>query len=73
MDSSPESLDLMLAKARIVEMEKSIAALQHNITTLSYHVRDTQQYLVKLATTQSDIAKRLSSWPFIAVNTSGEE
>jgi UDP-N-acetylglucosamine transferase subunit ALG13 len=37
-------------------------------------MKQTQQYLIKLAHHQSEIAKRLSSWPFLAVsNTEGDD
>jgi len=56
-----------------MELERSIFLLQENVTELSRHIKETQQYLVKLAHHQSDIAKRLSTWPFLAVDTSGEK
>ena len=58
--------------ARIIELERNICLLQENVSTVSDHLRETQRYLIKLAHTQSEMAKRLSTWPFIAVDTGGE-
>mgnify|MGYP000847377002 FL=1 len=58
---------------RIIEIEKNLCIMQENITAVSDHIRETQRYLIKLAHHQSEIAKRLSSWPFIAVTKQIEE
>lgn len=71
MKYSEELLDT--TNARITEIEKSICVLQDNITHVSEHIRETQKYLIKLAHHQSEIAKRISSWPFIAVDSSRDE
>ena len=34
---------------------------------MSETIRDTQKYLVNMATTQNAIAKRISQWPYIPV------
>ncbi len=39
---------------------------------LSEQIKETQRYLIKLAHNQSEIAKRVSTWPFIAVDTRDE-
>lgn len=71
MKYSEELLDT--TNARITEIEKSICVLQDNITHVSEHIRETQKYLIKLAHHQSEIAKRISTWPFIAVDSSRDE
>jgi hypothetical protein len=48
-------------------MEKGIVILQENQMTLAEQLKETQKYLVKMAKNQSEISKRLSAWPFIAV------
>jgi len=58
---------------RIIEIEKNLCIMQENISAVSDHIRETQRYLIKLAHHQSEIAKRLSSWPFIAVTKQSEE
>jgi hypothetical protein len=35
--------------------------------TVSEQIRDTQRYLIKVAHNQAEIAKRISSWPYIPV------
>ena len=71
MKFTEEQLDL--SDARITEIEKSICIMQDNMTELSEHIRETQRYLIKLAHHQSEITKRISAWPFIAVNSNRDE
>jgi uncharacterized coiled-coil protein SlyX len=68
MKFTEEQLDL--SESRITELEKTICILQDNMTELSEHIRETQRYLIKLAHHQSEITKRISAWPFIAVSDS---
>ena len=58
---------LDVSDSRLIEMEKSICIMQDNITTLSEQLRETQRYLIKLAHNQAEITKRLSMWPYIAI------
>ena len=71
MKFTEEQLDL--SDARMMEIEKSICILQGNMTELSEHIRETQRYLIKLAHHQSEITKRISAWPFIAVDSNRDE
>jgi uncharacterized coiled-coil protein SlyX len=71
MKFTEEQLDL--SEARITEIEKSICIMQDSMTELSEHIRETQRYLIKLAHHQSEITKRISAWPFIAVDSSRDE
>jgi uncharacterized coiled-coil protein SlyX len=71
MKFSEEQLDL--SDARITEMEKSICVLQDNLMQVSESIRETQRYLIKLAHHQSEITKRISAWPFIAVDSNRDE
>ena len=71
MKFTEEQLDL--SDARITEIEKSICIMQDSMTELSEHIRETQRYLIKLAHHQSEITKRISSWPFIAVDSNRDE
>ena len=71
MKFTEEQLDL--SEARITEIEKSICIMQDSMTELSVHIRETQRYLIKLAHHQSEITKRISAWPFIAVNSNRDE
>jgi uncharacterized coiled-coil protein SlyX len=71
MKFTEEQLDL--SDARITEIEKTICILQDSMTELSEHIRETQRYLIKLAHHQSEITKRISAWPFIAVDSNRDE
>lgn len=71
MKFSEEQLDL--TETRITEIEKTICILQDNLTQVSEHIRETQRYLIKLAHHQSEITKRISAWPFIAVDSNRDE
>ena len=71
MKFTEEQLDL--SDARITEIEKSICVMQDSMTELSEHIRETQRYLIKLAHHQSEITKRISAWPFIAVDSNRDE
>lgn len=66
-----EQLDL--SKERITELEKNIAIMQENITTIAEQLKDTQMFLIKLAKNQADVTKRVSQWPFITVSQKGDE
>ena len=71
MKYTEEQLDF--SEARITEIEKSICIMQDSMTELSEHIRETQRYLIKLAHHQSEISKRISAWPFIAVDSNRDE
>ena len=71
MKYTEDQLDL--SESRMMEIEKSICILQGNVMELSEHIRETQRYLIKLAHHQSEITKRISTWPFIAVNSNRDE
>jgi len=65
MEYYEEQLDLN--QHRITELEKNISILQEGLMTVSEQIRDTQRYLIKVAHNQAEIAKRISSWPYVAV------
>jgi hypothetical protein len=65
MEYYDEQLDL--THHRITELEKNISILQEGLMTVSEQIRDTQRYLIKVAHNQAEIAKRISSWPYIPV------
>jgi hypothetical protein len=41
--------------------------IQDNMQTLFEQVKETQKYIIKLAHNQAHMTKRISSWPYIAV------
>jgi hypothetical protein len=61
-----------MIEGRLIELEKQIVSLQDTSLMLSEQIKETQRYLIKLAHNQSEIAKRVSTWPFIAVDTRDE-
>lgn len=71
MKFTEEQLDI--SESRITEIEKTICVMQESMTELSEHIRETQRYLIKLAHHQSEITKRISAWPFIAVDSNRDE
>ena len=71
MEFYEEQLDL--TKHKLIEIEKSLAVMQDNITTLSEQLKETQRYLIKLAYAQNEISKRIVSWPYIAVPESNNK
>ena len=71
MTSLEEDLDLV--QSRMVEIEKNITMLNENCQHLADHMRETQRFLVKLAHNQAEITKRLSQWPYIAVERGREQ
>ena len=59
--------DLDMTNGRIIELEKDLAITQDNLQTLFEQVKETQKYIIKLAHNQAHMTKRISSWPYIAV------
>lgn len=66
-----EQLDV--TKGRIIQLEKNLAIMHENVMTVAEQIKETQKFLVKLAHNQSEITKRVSQWPYIAVPERGEE
>tara|TARA_R110000824_G_scaffold98131_4_gene234261 strand:+ start:560 stop:742 length:183 start_codon:yes stop_codon:yes gene_type:complete len=52
---------------RILEMEKQLAITQNDNMQLSEQIRETQRYLIRLARNQSEITRRITKWPYIAI------
>ena len=65
MDYFEEELDLTNGKIR--NMEQVIAEMQNTVMDLTIELKQTQQFLIKLAHNQAEITKRVTKWPFIAV------
>ena len=59
--------DLDVTNGRMIELEKDLAIMQDNLQTLFEQVKETQKYIIKLAQNQAHMTKRISSWPYIAV------
>ena len=65
MDYFEEELDLTNSKIRNVE--QVISEMQAAIMDLATELKQTQQFLIKLAHNQAEITKRVTMWPYIAV------
>jgi len=63
--SLEQELDIVLG--RMSEIEKNIIILQENQMTISEQLKETQKFLVKIARNQHEISKRITQWPYIAV------
>lgn len=64
---------LDLTKSRLLQLEKELILQQNELTMAVDQIKETQRFLIKLAQSQAEIAKRVSSWPFVAVDARGDE
>lgn len=72
MSSLEEELDV--TNNKILELEKNLAIAQENILTLADQIKESQRFIIKLAQNQSQVTKRITQWPFIAVpSNEGDE
>lgn len=69
MDYFEEELDLTNSKIKNIEI--NISELQDSILSLASELKQTQQFLIKLAHNQAEITKRVTMWPYIAVADEG--
>ena len=65
MNYLEEELDM--TNNRIVEIERNLAILQVNMEVLNDQIKETQKFLLKLATNQAEITKRVTKWLYVAV------
>ena len=65
---SDEELDKI--NGRMAEMEKNIAIVQESLFVLSQQIKDTHVVLGKFARNQHEMSKRITFWPFVAVDLS---
>lgn len=59
--------ELDVTRGRLVEIEKDLSLIHENVLTIADQLKETQKYLIKLARNQSEISKRVTHWPYIAV------
>ena len=74
MEQSNDKLELL--ESRLNNLETAIQLMRNDIEVLTESLKETQRYLVNMATTQNAIAKRVSHWPYIPVekeHRNGEE
>lgn len=60
-------------ESRLKTLEKSLSVMQGNMSILTDQLKDTQAYLMRMAKSQSEIAKRITNWPYIAVPQSDQD
>lgn len=59
--------ELDVTTQKINNLEKELDITRHLLEETILSLKETQRYLMKLAYSQSDLAKRVSTWPFIPV------
>lgn len=65
MTSLEEDLDI--TSSRITELEKEVIHLKESVFTLYEQLKESQKYIIRLAHNQSQMTKRIATWPFIGV------
>jgi len=65
-----EELDVTAQK--INNLEKELDITRHLLEQAILSIKETQRYLMKLAYTQADLTKKVSTWPFITVSDKDE-
>lgn len=68
MENSLEQ-DLDVVSGRIAEIEKTLTVMEENMAIIAAQIKETQHFLIKLAKNQHDISKRVTQWPYIAVDS----
>ncbi len=57
---------------RLKNLEIRHTLLQEHVSMLTESLKDTQRYLVKLASNQMELNKRVSTWPYIETTPQGK-
>jgi hypothetical protein len=73
MTYSDEDMELDLNTQKIKDLEKELYTTKELLGHCIDSLRDTQRYLMKLAYSQSEITKRVASWPYIVVSSKDGE
>ena len=73
MKYSDEDLIPSLESQKLETLERELYVTKELLTNCIESLKDTQRYLMKLAYNQSEISKRVSSWPFIVVSSSKDD
>jgi len=58
-----------IVKERITQLEDAVLDLSAEIQHQRQLMRDMQQMIIKIATNQQQLAERVSTWPFIKVDS----
>lgn len=65
--------DLDITTQKIANLEEKIDNTRELLLQTIDSLKDTQRYLMKMAHNQSEITKRVSLWPYIAIPAHPEE
>jgi hypothetical protein len=50
-----------------LKLQSKLVELEENLELVGQQLKETQMYLLKVAEYQANLAKKVSSWPYIAV------
>jgi len=66
-------VELDINTRKIKELEKELYVTRELLTNCIDSLKETQRFIMKLAYNQSEITKRVSSWPYIVVSSSKDD
>ena len=64
--------ELNVTAQKINNLEKELDITRHLLEQTIMSLKETQRYLMKLAYTQSDLTKKVATWPFITISDKDE-
>lgn len=73
MEYSNQDIELDVNTRKIKELEKELYVTRELLTNCIDSLKETQRFIMKLAYNQSEITKRVSSWPYIVVSSSRDD
>jgi hypothetical protein len=73
MEYSNQDIELDVNTRKIKELEKELHVTRELLTNCIDSLKETQRFIMKLAYNQSEITKRVSSWPYIVVSSSKDD
>jgi hypothetical protein len=65
MTDSFKQVENEILRERIAQLEEAVMSLSADIQNLSSSMKDMQRFIVKMATNQSQLAERVSMWPYV--------
>lgn len=73
MEYSNQDMELDINTRKIKELEKELYVTRELLTNCIDSLKETQRFIMKLAYNQSEITKRVSSWPYIVVSSAKDD
>jgi len=73
MEYSNQDMELDINTRKIKELEKELYVTRELLTNCIDSLKETQRFIMKLAYNQSEITKRVSSWPYIVVSSARDD